>query len=153
MNLFRLLLDAADPAATVSPSEASAEMAANPMEGMLQMLDLFMMAMLFAAGIYGLYAAIKLHRTCMLFPSKMLYPGDCSVADCLDAEGFMDYIFPRLMTLSILLILEAVAFIVCRVVFKLDSTVFDICFIVLPLATLGWYMFVQRRCAKLFWGK
>ena len=153
MNLSRLLLTGSETVPPATEAPAAPEAAANPMAGMTQMLDLLMVVILLGAGAYALYTAIKLRRTCMLFPSKMLYPGSCSNTDCLDPEGFMDYILPRLTILGVSLLLLGIAYIVLRMVLKIDHLAFDICAMAVPFGVLVWYMFIQRRCAKLFWGK
>ena len=154
MNLFRLLLTETEPVtAAAAAAEAEAGTGNAPMDSMLQMLDIFMLAILVGAGIYALYCAIRLRRTYLLFPCKMLYPGNCSHTDCLDEEGFIHYIFPRILILGIALLVLGGAFAVCRYVLKLDSLIFNICSMVLPLAVLGWYIVVQRKCAAAYWDK
>ena len=63
-------------------------------------LDLFLLLTLLAVAVYSLYLVIRLRRTRELFPSRFLYPGNCEPEDCIDPDGFIDYILPRLTLLS-----------------------------------------------------
>ena len=67
------------------------------MNEMDMMLDLIALA----CGIYCLYTWLKLVITKKLFPNGLLVPKDKSVKDCLDEEGYIAYISPRLGVLAI----------------------------------------------------
>ncbi len=116
-----------------------------------QILNIVMTVMLLGCGIYGLYTVIKLRRTYLLFPNKFLYPGGCKPEDCLDGDGFIDYILPRLTVLSIVMLILGIAFALNTYVFKITNWWIDIATILLPFGTFVWYIFIHRKAAKDFW--
>lgn len=116
------------------------------------LLSVFLTFMLFACAIYGLYTAIRLRITLMLFPNKFIYPANCRAEDCLDEDGFIDYIIPRLMIWSLLMLVVAVAYTVNAFILMYDHWIIDIATIIVPVVVVGWLMFIQRASAKRFWG-
>ena len=52
---------------------------------------------------------LKLARSKVLFPSNMLYPADRTEKDCKDPEGFIRYVRPRYLILSLVCILYGAA--------------------------------------------
>lgn len=125
--------------------------ATNTFVGMESLFSLLMLALLFGCGIYGLYTVIKLRRTFMLFPNKFLYPGNCKPEECLDEDGFIDYILPRLTILSVAMLILGVGMIVNTYVTKIVSIWIDLAMIVLPFGTFFWYILIQRKAAKDYW--
>ncbi len=116
------------------------------------MMDLMLMALLLLSGIYGLYTVIRLRRTFLLFPNKFLYPGNCSPDDCLDEDGFIDYILPRLTLWSVTMFVLGVLYTLNVYVIQYGAFWFRCVMIVLPLVVLGWLMIIQKIAAKRFWG-
>lgn len=114
-------------------------------------LTLLLLVMLFGCGIYALYTYIRLRRTCMLFPNKFLYPGGCTAETCVDTDGFMDFIEPRLLLLGIVMLLLGIAYFVYSFALQGDYLWGDIVAIFVPAGVLVWYMLVQRKASKLFW--
>lgn len=57
-------------------------------------LDWFMIVLLPAVALYLFYTVFRLRRDRVLFDNKLLYPGGCTKDDCLDPDGFIDYILP-----------------------------------------------------------
>ena len=77
---------------------------------------------------------------------------DCTKDDCIDPDGFIDYILPRLIIIG-------AAFLLCGaftalVVFipAMDTLVCNILEIVFPIAAIAWYSFVSRHAAREYWG-
>lgn len=147
MSFLRIFLTGATEA-----TEAAAEQPTNMLTGMLDMFDVLMLVMLLGYGAYGLYSAIRLRREQLLFPNKFLYPGGCAPEECLDPGEFIDFIFPRAVILSVLLIVMGGLFALNSFVLKLDSFYTTLVWIVVPILVLGWFgLFVQRKAAKLYW--
>ncbi len=121
------------------------------MNSMVNMLDIFLWVMLLGYGAYALYAAIRLRRTYMLFPNKILYPGNCAPETCLDEDGFIDYILPRVTVWGIVMVVFGAVFMLNNYVLRITGLWVDITSIVLPVVALVWYMLIQRKAAKLFW--
>ena len=115
------------------------------------MLSIILLIMLVGSGVYALYTYIRLHRTCMLFPNKFLYPGNCTAETCVDVDGFIDYIEPRLLLLGIVMLLCGIAYAVYAMVLKASILWVDIAAVVIPVAIFVWYMLVQRKASKEFW--
>lgn len=127
--------------------------ATNSAGSFANMLPLLLLAMLLISGAYGLYTVIRLHKTLLLFPNKFLYPGNCTHENCLDEDGFIDFILPRLTILSVASLVLSLAFAVWIFAFPhLQHWALDLATLILPCGVYFWYMFVQRRAAKEFWG-
>lgn len=131
-------------------TEAAAQQGGT-LDGTIDMLDSLMLIMLFGFGIYGLYSAIRLRKEQLLFPNKFLYPGNCDPAACLDPGEFIDFIIPRALILSVALILLGGLLALNSFVLHIDSWLIDLGMIVMPVAVIVWYCFVQRKAAKNFW--
>lgn len=115
------------------------------------MLSLILLIMLYGSGIYALYTYFRLHRTCGLFPNKFLYPGGCTAETCVDVDGFIDYIEPRLLLLGVAMIACGIAYFYYSMVLKATVLWADILSIIVPAGIFVWYMFVQRKASKEFW--
>ena len=121
--------------------------------GIANMLPLILLAMLLISAVYGLYTVIRLRRTLMLCPNKFLYPANCTHENCVDEDGFIDFILPRLTVLSVACLLLSVAFGAWVLVFpQIQHWVLDLATLILPCGVFFWYMFVQKKAAKEFWG-
>ncbi len=115
-------------------------------------LELVLLALLFGSGFYALYTVIKLRKSYMLFPNKFLYPGNCTMETCVDEDGFIDYILPRLTILGIIMLLLGVFFALVFLVFpNWESWLTDLLSMLLPVGAYVWYMLIQRKAAELFW--
>ncbi len=146
MNWFHTLLTAA--------TEATEEVIENNPTSAMDLsglLNVLLTVMLLVCGVYGLYTVIRLRRTYMLFSNKFLYPGNCKPEDCLDEDGFIDYIMPRLTILSIAMLVFGAAFVLNTYIFKLSTLWIDLATIILPFGSFLWYILVQRKAAKLYW--
>ena len=148
MNFLRIFLTGA--AEATEATEAADQ--ANVMTGMLDMFDVLMLVMLIGFGVYGLYSAIRLRREQLLFPNKFLYPGGCVPDECLNPGEFIDFIVPRAIIFSVLLVLLGGLFALNTFVIKIESFYATLAWIVVPVIVLGWFgIFVQRKAAKLYW--
>ena len=148
MNFLRIFLTGATEAAEAAENTDQTGM----MSGMLDMFDVLMLLMFVGIGIYGLYSAIRLRREQILFPNKFLYPGGCVPEECLDPGEFIDFIVPRTIILSVLLIVMGGLFALNTFVIKIESFYATLAWIVVPIVVLGWFgIFVHRKAAKLYW--
>ncbi len=143
MNLFRLFL-------TEASTEAQSDLSGG-MDSMVDMLDMLMLIMLLGFGIYAIYSAIRLYKEQLLFPSKVLYPGNCPPEDCVLEGEFIDFMVPRALTFGIALFLMGVAMGLNMYVFEINALWVDLCSIVLPVGAIIVYVVMQRKAAKLFW--
>lgn len=147
MNRFFTLLTAAEETVTEAAQENTADLS-----GMSGLLDTLLIVMVIGCGIYALYTAIRLRRTYMLFPNKFLYPGNCGPDDCVDEDGFIDYILPRMTILGIAMLVIGALLVVNVYVLKVSGLWVDLATIIVPFGCFVWYIIVQRKAAKLFWG-
>ena len=116
-------------------------------------LNVLLVAILAGAGIYGLYTVIRLWRSNLLFANRFLYPANCKPEDCTDEAGFIQYIRPRLLLLSVTCIVLAILYVLYWYVLPitLPRWIELIVVPVLGLAVFVWYMFVQNQAYKRFW--
>ena len=115
-------------------------------------MTVLLSVMLVAAALYGLYTAIRLRVSCMLFPNKFLFPANCKIEDCLDEDGFIDYMTPRLMAWSIAMLVVGVAYVLNSFVFHFGGYTVELVSIFVPVVVIAWLMVMQRTAAKRFWG-
>lgn len=146
MHRFLTVLE--ETATTATEENANAGGFFNDMGGMLTII---LLIMLIGSGVYALYTYIRLHRTCMLFPNKFLYPGGCTADKCVDEDGFIEYIEPRLLLLGIAMILCGIVYGAYSMVWKKSFLWADILTVMIPAGVFVWYMVVQRKAAKNFW--
>ena len=142
--LTRLLETAANAADAAQSGSNGADLTQ-----LTNILDWVMIVLLPAVAFYTVF---RLRRDRVLFDNKLLYPGGCTKDDCLDPDGFIDYILPRLIIIG-------AAFLLCGaftalVVFipAMDTLVCNILEIVFPIAAIAWYSFVSRHAAREYWG-
>lgn len=121
------------------------------MSSMASMLDTLLIVMLIACGIYCIYTYFKINKTCMLSPNRVLYPGNCKPEDCIDVDGFMDFMLPRVLILGILLVLSGTFLGIMLKVVKYDSIWLNVAYMVVPILFFIWYVVAQRKAAKEFW--
>lgn len=133
---------------TTAATEAAAQ--GNPL-AVDGMLSLILLIMLYGCGIYALYTYFRLRRTCMLFPNKFLYPGGCTAETCVDVDGFIDFVEPRLLLLGIAMIVCGLAYFYYSMILKANFLWADIAALVIPTGVMVWYMFAQRKASKEFW--
>lgn len=145
-RFFRLLLTAQE-----TVSEASEGDTAD-FSGMSNMLEVLLVVMVIGCGIYALYTAIRLRRTYMLFPNKFLYPGNCSPDDCADEDGFIDFILPRMTILGVAMLVIGALLAVNQYLRLASGLLIDLVTVIVPFGCFVWYILVQRKAAKLFWG-
>lgn len=126
--------------------------AAAGAESMTTMLDTLLIVMLIACGIYCIYTYIKIRKTCLLSPNRVLYPGNCKPEDCIDVDGFMDFMLPRVLILGILLVLSGAFLGYMLKVVKYESIGLNVAYMVVPIVFFVWYVIAQRKAAKEFWG-
>lgn len=137
-------------AETVSQT-AQQQQAAAGSDSLDSMLSMLLLVMMLGVGIYCIYTYIRLRRECSLFPNKFLYPGNCKPEECVDIDGFINYILPRIMIFGVAILLCGAAYGLLEIVWKINHIAINIGSMVLPLAIFGWYIYVQRKAADLFW--
>ena len=127
---------------------------------MMNGFELYFNIINLACGVYCLYTALKLRKVGKLFPNQLLIPKDSTPDDCLDEEGCVEYVSPRLLVFGIILTLIGV---VCLAdsTLHLGASLFpqieNLSFylveggIILALVSWVWYMSCWLKCRKLYW--
>ncbi|MCQ2418761.1 MAG: hypothetical protein MJ085_03140 [Clostridia bacterium] len=117
--------------------------------------SLLMLLLLVGSGIYSIYLWLRLRKEWCLTDNKFMLPGNCSAADCLDEDGFLEYIAPKIALFGMGLVLLGLLYLPC--IFNLFITsllmlkIMSIAVPVLTLLLFVWFMFVQHKASKLFW--
>ena len=93
--LTRLLETAANAADAAQTGSTTFDMTQ-----LTNLLDWVMIVLLPAVALYLFYTVFRLRRDRVLFDNKLLYPGGCTKDDCIDPDGFIDYILPRLIIIG-----------------------------------------------------
>ena len=75
-------------------------------------LDVLVTILLVGAGGYALAACIRLKREQVLFENKILYPSQCTPENCLDPEGYIAYIVPRMSLFGAVCVVFGIAVLV-----------------------------------------
>lgn len=114
--------------------------------------SLVIIAMLVGVGGFSVFTAIKLKVVGYLFPSKVLYPGNCNPSECTDEVGFMTYIFPRLLIFGVLCLLFGAALAVNQYAgLGIPEWIGLYAIPTAGVLAFVWYMVVQNKASKLFW--
>ncbi len=106
---------------------------------------------LFFIGCYGLYTVIRLSKQRELFPNRLMYPNYCRIAECTDPEGFMGYIRPRLIILSIIMLISGVMFLLQQFIPILDDIYLYTAAMIVPVAAYIWFTRCLKKAARLYW--
>lgn len=109
---------------------------------------------------YVLYTVIKLRMQGKLFPNQLLIPRGSEIEECLDEDGYIAYVTPRLWILGLVVLALGLFCMadgqwhISQALFpaieKIEFIVSEGC-IVLSLVALIWYMFCWSKAKKLFW--
>lgn len=115
-------------------------------------MDLLMQICFFVAGFYGLYTCRNMGRWEKLPANKILYPQGCPTSTCDDPEALKKFMYPRLMTFSILCILVgAASFVISR--YLSNAPLYAMATAMVGLLAVVYYMSVIRRASKKFWNQ
>ena len=101
------------------------------------------------SGIYCLYTWIKLCRCNELFPNSILIPSGKSVSDCIDEEGYIEFIRPRMCVLAFATLIYG-----CFLMINdtLEKPLLELPWNLIPLAlimvVLVWYAVISTRATR-----
>ena len=112
-------------------------------------LDVLVTILLVGAGGYALAACIRLKREQALFANKIHYPSQCTPENCLDPEGYIAYIVPRMSLFGAVCVVFGIAVLVMSLlkVGIIATTVQT----VIVLAVFVYISVVHNRASKIFW--
>lgn len=123
-----------------------------PATSEITLIAVLLVTLLFGAGGYVLFTAIKLKTKACLFPNKILYPANCPPAECTDPVGFMSFMIPRLFILGAVCIVAGILcclneFVGLGLPEWLSRNVMP--FVGVPVFI--WFIIAQNKASKLFW--
>lgn len=110
----------------------------------------FLVVILFF-GYYGTHALVRLRREKELFPNRLMYPNYCPHDECIDPEGYIKYIFPRLGLLSAVMLLSGVTLLVSFFIPGMRTIGLSLALYGVPFVVYMYYSFSLRRAAKKYW--
>lgn len=126
----------------------------------MEAFELYFNIITLIAGGYLLYTWFKLRQAGRLFPNQLLIPKDARPEHCLDEEGYIAYVRPRLFITGLLCTLVGV---VCTLDYtmKISATHFshipDLQYWIsqignlVCLASIIWYMVCWTKARKRYW--
>lgn len=113
-----------------------------------------------ACGVYCLYTTIKLKTLGKLFPNQLLIPKDAKPEHCIDEEGYIAYIWLRLLIVGILCVAAGITSLAenqTGMISAMFPQIANMGFyvvmggILLCIVAVGWYMACWMKARKLFW--
>ena len=111
---------------------------------------LFLLVVLFF-GIYCGYGFLRLNREKTLFPHRFLYPNYCPHDECIDPDGYIEYIRPKLAIFSGIMLLSGVTLFVSYFVLELRGVSTLLGVYVAPFIAYLYYTSCLKKAAKLYW--
>lgn len=132
-------------------SGLSAQTVADLVLGSSSVISIIFLAVILLFGCYGLYGVIRLKKEQYLVPHRLMYPNYHSGEDCNDPVEYMDYIFPRLTILSVVMILSGLILLLGFFVDSLRSLGMTLLVYIVPFVAYLWYSGCLKRAAKKYW--
>lgn len=124
----------------------------------MNLFSILLLVTLIGCGGYCVYIWLHLRREWMLTDNRIMLPGGCTVADCKDPDGFLEFMAPKMLIFGIAMIVAGLLYLPGILhtsgMFAWPELVFTILNIALPVLVFGlflWYILVQHKAAKLFW--
>lgn len=120
---------------------------------MENVLSYLIVGILLFVGVYGVYTCIRLAVQRTLFPNRFLYPANCKPDDCIDVPGFIRFVLPQLLVLSLVALVGGCLLALCSVMQVLSLPTWVELYLIPGVVILlfGWYISVQSRAYKRFW--
>lgn len=116
-------------------------------------MNLLLDAVAIGCGIYCLYTWLKLVFTNRLFMNGILVPKGKTEKDCLDEEGYIDYIKPRLGVLAVFTTLYGLFFLLNdNLPQELIPYPWNLAPLVVVLGVLIWYAACNRKANIEYFG-
>lgn len=122
-------------------------------------LSAFALAMLLGSGAYALYTYLHLRKSWGFFPNKFLLPANCPPEECLDEDGYLEYISKRMLIFGCLCLGLGLLYLPVMlpnfaVLLGLSATAYNILYYAMPflgVAVYVWFIICQFRASKKFW--
>ncbi len=129
------------------------------LESFSRLLDVIILATVLGSGGYAIFIYFRLYREWRILNSFFLRPAQCPPEKCLDTDGYLEYMQPKLLWVGIICILSGILFIPVTLpnlaeIMGLNATIQNILLFGAPMvgfAGLVWYMVCQGKAAKRFW--
>ena len=114
--------------------------------GFLMIFDLIALG----CGLDCLLTCYKLRVAGRLFPNSLLVPNNKTPKDCLEPEAYVQYIFPRLLILGILITLFGAVTLANEFLSFMGLVASEIC-TGISLTVIIWYAVCSSRAVKRWW--
>lgn len=117
-------------------------------------LVLLLAAMLAWLSVNVLMAAVRLNRTCELFPSRFIYPANRKPELCQDPAGFVLFSVPRFLIFGILGLLLCIFYVVNEftgLLSFLPDWISNGAALFLFIPLFIWYVIFINKADKRFW--
>ncbi len=111
---------------------------------------LFLIVVLFFGG-YGLNGVLRLRRERSLFPNRLMYPNYCPYDECMDPDGYIEYIMPRLTVLSCTMLLSGLVLLLGYFIPTMRSLGISLMVYIVPFVIYVWYSACLKKAIKKFW--
>lgn len=125
----------------------------------MDIFSLMLLVLLIGCGIYCIATWLRLRKEWRLFDNKIMLPGNCSVKDCVNEDGFLEYMAPKMLIFGISLVVLGLLYLP-GILYdsgldlglpKLALRILDIALPVLSITDFIWFIVAQRKASKLFW--
>ena len=132
-------------------SGLSAQNVADLVSGFSGFTSILYLVVILFFGCYCGYGFLRLRRERELFPHRFLYPNYCPFDLCIDPEGYMDFIRPRIAVLSVIMLLSGLTQFVSYFIPSMRTVGLSLSIYVIPFVAFLCYTSALRKAAKRFW--
>lgn len=125
----------------------------------MDFFSLMLLILQIGCGVYCIYTWLRLRKEWRLFDNKIMLPGNCSVKDCVDEDGFLEFIVPKMLFFGLALIVLGLLYLPGILFYsgldlglpQLMLTILNYALPVLSVGAFVWFLVMQRKAAQLFW--
>ena len=115
-------------------------------DGFLMIFDVISLV----CGVYILYSYVKLRMAGRLFPNSLLIPSGKSPKDCLDPEGYIQYIQSKLLVVGIPVTVFGIINIINEYM-KLFSYQISLIMTGVVLLIIIWFAVCSSKANRRYW--
>lgn len=114
------------------------------------MFDTMEFVLLLGCGVYCIYLFFTLRGLKKVPENKLLIPSSKTPSQCSDPVGYLGQMRPKLLTLGILLVIFSLILLADSEL-HWNNTALEVCLLVLPLLSLGWFVSEFHKAIKQYW--
>ena len=132
-------------------SGLSAQTVTDLVIGVSGVISIVFLIVILFFGCYGLQSVIRLRRERTLFPNRVMYPNYCPYDECIDPQGYVEVVLPKLTVLTAAMLLSGATLILGYFIPALRTLGISLVVYIAPFAVYMWYCACQRKAAKIYW--